>query len=245
MRFRGMIFADPARRICAGAFCPAAKRPSRRSRRTKHGPSATRKPAPQDPLGPARRLEVERHGREVHDVGLLHGVVGPVPAPPRVPVGAAVDVDVVVNEDGDVAWQDLMFLVRVLPVPLYDWLCDFFGISRSMDDFRRSIEQAWNWVLQNLYWILPLAVALLLIALALALGLGLLYSHTKRFTWASHLFLGLAIGAALGMVMPQFPLSVQAAAFLGALALSACSSPTPIHPFGLPAPQSGFVSTIL
>ena len=28
------------------------------------------------------------------------------------------------------------FLVRVLPVPLYDWLVDFFGISRSMDGFK-------------------------------------------------------------------------------------------------------------
>jgi all-trans-retinol dehydrogenase (NAD+) len=28
------------------------------------------------------------------------------------------------------------FLVRLLPVPLYDWLCDFFGISRSMDGFK-------------------------------------------------------------------------------------------------------------
>jgi len=28
------------------------------------------------------------------------------------------------------------FLVRILPVPLFDWLLDFFGISRSMDGFR-------------------------------------------------------------------------------------------------------------
>lgn len=28
------------------------------------------------------------------------------------------------------------FLARLLPVPLYDWLNDFFGISRSMDDFK-------------------------------------------------------------------------------------------------------------
>lgn len=28
------------------------------------------------------------------------------------------------------------FLARLLPVALYDWLNDFFGISRSMDDFR-------------------------------------------------------------------------------------------------------------
>lgn len=28
------------------------------------------------------------------------------------------------------------FLARLLPVPVYDWLNDFFGISRSMDEFK-------------------------------------------------------------------------------------------------------------
>jgi len=37
----------------------------------------------------------------------------------------------------------------------------------GMDDFRHTIEHAWNWVVQNLYWILPLAAFLLLIGLAL------------------------------------------------------------------------------
>jgi hypothetical protein len=37
----------------------------------------------------------------------------------------------------------------------------------GMDDFRHSIEQACDWIMQNLYWILPLAALLLLIGLAL------------------------------------------------------------------------------
>ncbi len=28
------------------------------------------------------------------------------------------------------------FLVRLLPVDLYDWVADFFGVTRTMDDFR-------------------------------------------------------------------------------------------------------------
>jgi hypothetical protein len=45
-----------------------------------------------------------------------------------------------------------------------------FGHHRGrggMDEFRHSVEQALNWVAQNLYWILPLAAVLLLLALAL------------------------------------------------------------------------------
>ena len=39
--------------------------------------------------------------------------------------------------------------------------------GRGTDDFRRSIEQAWSWVVHNLYWILPLAALLVVIGLAL------------------------------------------------------------------------------
>jgi len=37
----------------------------------------------------------------------------------------------------------------------------------GMDDFRRSIEHALDWIAHNLYWILPLAALLVLIGLAL------------------------------------------------------------------------------